>query len=483
MTRNWLSRRAVLVAALMVLLLFLPTAGQLTLAQDDPAIGGISGIVSAADGVTPIDMAAVYVYDYVTSENLGLAFTAPDGWYSIDYLLPGTYLVKAVSMHSVTQYADGGHAAEGAPPILVTGGAIASDVNFALQPAALFAGIVTEIDGVTPLARAAVYAFDAASGDETAWTETRADGSFTLSVPAGTYHLSAYQFDYQARTWHSDPTRMDAEALTIAAGELRDGLVFPLAEFGVLSGAVYLPDGVTPAAGVTVFVYDRQTATTQTYSTTTLPNGTYSRPVLEGTYYVGTTNVSYGSVYYNQKLTLSVADPVSIPPNTQVSGIVMRYFGTSGNATLLVSVNLQGRPARPNAAWSIPIAVTLTAQGAGTPIYAATLTSSDNGVLTIENVPPGAYTLRVKGAHTLRNAIALIITSGGNIIDAGTLREGDANGDNAVNITDFSILAATFGKTAATDGFDARADFNNDGVVNITDFSLLASNFGQVGAA
>jgi hypothetical protein len=61
-------------------------------------------------------------------------------------------------------------------------------------------------------------------------------------------------------------------------------------------------------------------------------------------------------------------------------------------------------------------------------------------------------------------------------VDFGTLWEGDANDDNYVNITDFSLLATGFYPQ-----YDERADFNEDGLVNITDFSLLASNFGMNG--
>ncbi|MBK8027195.1 MAG: hypothetical protein IPK19_38850 [Chloroflexi bacterium] len=77
----------------------------------------------------------------------------------------------------------------------------------------------------------------------------------------------------------------------------------------------------------------------------------------------------------------------------------------------------------------------------------------------------------------------MTLQAGLNEIDIGTLREGDANDDNIVNISDFSLLASAFGKSEGQAGFDARADFNEDGVINIADFSLLASNFGQSGAA
>ena len=55
---------------------------------------------------------------------------------------------------------------------------------------------------------------------------------------------------------------------------------------------------------------------------------------------------------------------------------------------------------------------------------------------------------------------------------------GDANNNNIVNATDFSLLRSQFGQS----GTGLAADFNNDGVVNATDFSLLRGNFGAAGS-
>jgi len=54
---------------------------------------------------------------------------------------------------------------------------------------------------------------------------------------------------------------------------------------------------------------------------------------------------------------------------------------------------------------------------------------------------------------------------------------GDINLDGSVNIADFNILAANFGKTIA--GGNSVGDLNGDGVVNIADFNILAGNFGK----
>jgi hypothetical protein len=70
---------------------------------------------------------------------------------------------------------------------------------------------------------------------------------------------------------------------------------------------------------------------------------------------------------------------------------------------------------------------------------------------------------------------ASIVTDSANGIDS--LFDGDANGDGAVDATDFSVVSRNFGMTEARweDG-----DFNGDGDVSTIDFTLLNNNFGAV---
>ena len=53
---------------------------------------------------------------------------------------------------------------------------------------------------------------------------------------------------------------------------------------------------------------------------------------------------------------------------------------------------------------------------------------------------------------------------------------GDANHDRAVDLTDFTILAANFNESGRN---FSQADFSYDGVVDLTDFTILASRFNQ----
>ena len=145
------------------------------------------------------------------------------------------------------------------------------------------------------------------------------------------------------------------------------------------------------------------------------------------------------------------------------------------------AVMLQGRPTPPDPSWSIPLTLTLHPPGGGEPTYTFALTTDDFGSFSVSGINPGSYEARVKNVHTLRNRKTVTLTSGPNVIFFGTLLEGDANDDNCINITDFSLLRTAFATCEGDDRFDPQADFNEDGCVNISDFSLLRTNFGLCG--
>jgi len=145
------------------------------------------------------------------------------------------------------------------------------------------------------------------------------------------------------------------------------------------------------------------------------------------------------------------------------------------------SVTLQGRPEAADPRWQVPIQVRLYKSDETTPAYEFTPTTDNNGHFTLYGVQPGVYDAYIKHAHTLQSKQPITLRSGANRIDFGTLREGDADGDNMVRLLDFSILATAFSKCQSTPGYDERADFDGNGCVKMVDFSLLATNFGATG--
>ena len=166
-------------------------------------------------------------------------------------------------------------------------------------------------------------------------------------------------------------------------------------------------------------------------------------------------------------------DLVAASANTNVC---LKAFTSDGTA-LACQALLPGHGAGGHAA-SLDVLLRPAAGGADT---AVAVNSLADGTFTVSPPSGGSWHVSVKERRTL--ATVRTGAPGGDVLDFGTLRAGDANNDNKVTIVDFSILATTFGKSAGDVGYDDRADFNGDGKVTIVDFSLLASNFGTNGDA
>ena len=177
---------------------------------------------------------------------------------------------------------------------------------------------------------------------------------------------------------------------------------------------------------------------------------------------------------------------------------------------LVGHVTWQGPPAQPHPLQQLPI--TLTLKSGATQVEYTGLTTDPSGYFTVGlgTLPSGTYDWWVKGPKYLANSgtTALNVTtlnvercegvSKGEgcheynvqrstfnaltTIEMGLMRAGDANDDNVVEVLDFSILKATFGRLHTDPGYDDRADFTGDLLVDTLDFSALKANFGVAGA-
>lgn len=117
----------------------------------------------------------------------------------------------------------------------------------------------------------------------------------------------------------------------------------------------------------------------------------------------------------------------------------------------------------------------------GSPSFPRFATLDASGNFTLTNLPPLPYTVAVVGPRYLQSDVTYTVYASGNAGLDASLLAGDINGDNLVDITDFSLLASAFGSDPASPYWNPYADLNNDGVVDISDFSLLAANFGLSG--
>ncbi|MFC1861189.1 hypothetical protein ACFLYL_02795 [Chloroflexota bacterium] len=102
----------------------------------------------------------------------------------------------------------------------------------------------------------------------------------------------------------------------------------------------------------------------------------------------------------------------------------------------------------------------------------------------VGELPEGAYNITLYSPHNLVNLKnGVTIAAQGTSIDMGTLLEGDSKDISedslAIDITDFTRFALAYESILASGNWNELADFNRSGQVEITDFSLLYANYGK----
>jgi hypothetical protein len=149
--------------------------------------------------------------------------------------------------------------------------------------------------------------------------------------------------------------------------------------------------------------------------------------------------------------------------------------------SLNISFLLQGY-GRPESGWLVPVTVKFFSTS-NVLKYTFELTASNEGgsaVVLVDDIPSGTYNITLVSPHCLTNIKRNVAVAGFyNDVDLGTLLEGDSDNNGHINILDFGILKAAYGKIQGDVGYDERADFDRNGRINIADFGLLALNYNK----
>ncbi|RKZ41194.1 MAG: hypothetical protein DRR00_31850, partial [Candidatus Parabeggiatoa sp. nov. 3] len=164
------------------------------------------------------------------------------------------------------------------------------------------------------------------------------------------------------------------------------------------------------------------------------------------------------------------------------------YFAENGQLTLSncfgYQVDLQRKTPKPDSSWETALEISIGTQTNATK-YTSTCDENGQGNIAIEGTLGNEDYICVKNAHTLANKIEAPIDIG-NIVDFGSLLEGDANGDNMLNINDFSLVFASRKKCTGDTGYNANVDFDVSGCIDGQDANFLKSppigNLGKTSA-
>lgn len=176
--------------------------------------------------------------------------------------------------------------------------------------------------------------------------------------------------------------------------------------------------------------------------------------------------------------------PIDQPSSQSTISQLIQNRATTG------TVLRQGVPAGTNNGGGTLACSNVTA--GGTWNYGPVLTVAPTGKFNFADVPTGTYTLRAKYPGYLdsqKTGVAIPDNSLTVDVATTTLRGGDVDGNNAINILDIGVIISKFGKTGvavrsatpAACGTDEPADINDDGAINISDLAIAAGNWGATG--
>jgi hypothetical protein len=189
-----------------------------------------------------------------------------------------------------------------------------------------------------------------------------------------------------------------------------------------------------------------------------------------------------------EQISITVRSPNGEGDSLVWTGLNIGYSCSSGSLfSLQGTVEMQGRPPKPDPAWSVPLTVALmpAGQSAATTNFPVTTDEYGRYDLGLAGIMPGQYDITVKGNHTLRNlASDVTLTWDDNAYFFDTLLEGDIETTatfNQVLQADADILINTFNRCQEQAGFVDNADLDESGCVLLPDFGLLSGNFGLEG--
>jgi len=156
------------------------------------------------------------------------------------------------------------------------------------------------------------------------------------------------------------------------------------------------------------------------------------------------------------------------------------------NGTVEVGTTLEGHVSylsrgTNNSKWAQPFVVRAFEPGNLTnELWNGTATTNNTGVFTMSGLTPGTYDIGIKNCTALSELNTSVTLNAGmtTVVNFGTTREGDSNGNDAVTGMDFSLLNGVFNTAPAG---NPNCDFNRDNAVTGMDFSLLNGNFNTVG--
>lgn len=258
----------------------------------------------------PFTQTRVRIYDGVTNNQIGDTF--PVG-------LNTSFIVPAGLLDSNGRYNFRIMLENIVSDVLVN----RSSTYTSLPAQGVIRGQVYQINGTTAIGGATVEALGVSSGAPYLTpTSTNATGSYSLSLPAGSYRVRAKAPGYAREYFDNVTPSNEATVLNVTDGSSTTAN-FNLNEGGAIAGHIYQSDGVTPIANAEVFIRLGNFFFDDGFRVGTASNGSYVVDGLSlGQFKVTALASGYANLkYYGDKYGWDNATNVSVIPPSSVDNI------------------------------------------------------------------------------------------------------------------------------------------------------------------
>jgi 5-hydroxyisourate hydrolase-like protein (transthyretin family) len=342
--------------------------GRIVLNVKEDVTSRITGTVIGPDGTTPLEGIQATAYQWRDGwwQPVNAGQTDANGDYTIGGLPAGTYRVEfrdvGTGEHAPVVYENAPDLDSGTD-IVVPADATVTGIDVSLALGARINGVVTGLDGTTPLqgVAVAVYEWGGSWWRWVNWGQTGADGHYTVGgLVAGTYRVQFQDWsndEYVSQVYENAPDLEGGRDIIVQTGATVTGIDASLAGRSRITGTVTGPDGTTPLEGIEVSAYQRNVTwlgwREMSWGVTDA-NGDYAiEGLTAGTYRVGFGdwwNVEFAPEAYNNATDLDQGMDIVVPtgdtvtridaslaPGSTITGTVTSSDGTTRLADITVS--------------------------------------------------------------------------------------------------------------------------------------------------
>ena len=361
--------------------------------------GKITGRVTAQAGGAPIQSISVRAYTSTDSvSSVASASTDASGVYTISNLAAGMVYLEFDPPYAsdyLGEFYNDKPALGAANAIPVSLNSVVTNVNAALVSGAKITGRVTGSNGGLPLQDVYVYIYGYDECNQlsiASYATTNASGVYTAtSLRSGSYRVLFDPYGVSAAyfsEYYNNKTGLGtADWVTVTVGTVKTGVDAVLQLSGQITGRITAANNGAPLSSVYVVAYNASggyaesdyTDATGIYTITGLVTGNYRLRFSPGN---STGPDAYQQEYYNDKLTLATANPVSV---------TLAHITGPVNAVLVRGGRITGRLTAGDGGAPLQYVSVSVYDGSGQAVGSASTNAA--GVYTTTGLPTGSYRL------------------------------------------------------------------------------------------